>query len=177
MEGVDAERPAGARFDEERETVDRQRLPDHGRKAFPKSSLDRCGVLVGDGAGEGHVETEFVEDVWVAPAVEVLALPLGQPVRRPARQFGRVEGGSEGLELPHGLVGQGMESRLAPAGNQREEASDAVKLQLRDLGPAVPMAKVGERLVEFLQRPTLGEAKRRLNRGMETVPGGLRDEG
>ncbi len=50
-----------------------------------------------------------------------------------------------------------MESRLAPAGNQREKAADAPKHQLRDLDPAVPAAKDGERLVEFIQRPTLGE--------------------
>ena len=81
----------------------------HGATAF----LDR--------PGEGHVKAEFLEDIRIAPAQQMLALGRRQLLRLAPADVAFAQGCAERLEAGDDHGREILQRRMRPNRNQREE--------------------------------------------------------
>ena len=97
--GMDPEVGPGRVLDEKRERIDRHPLQEMIEPAVQKRL--HFGLPLGrDRTGERHVETEFVEDIGVAPRGQVGLLRQGQAAAAAALELRRIERARAGARMP-----------------------------------------------------------------------------
>ena len=126
------------------------------------------GVLLRrEAPGEGHVEAPGGEHVGVAPVEQHRILLRRETTLAAARELGGVGRDAVQVEIGHAGIGEGVEGRPGRGFAQGEEAAHVGDLERgqRERGDAG-----GQGLRVFHEGiPAMGEAHRRLERGVEAV--------
>ena len=89
-----------------RDPVDRQRLEIERGKTLMQQRDELLAPLGRGSSGEGHVETEVVHHIGVAPAIEMVDLGRRQRRRIAAGAIFCAERGAERIEIPDAVRGQ-----------------------------------------------------------------------
>src|SRR5258706_4195271 len=109
---------------EYRDPVDRKCLEADCGKTVAQHRQDRLASLGGKPARKSHVEAEFFHDIWISPAVEILALPRRQVRGISPRTILPIERRAERIEFACTIRGKPFNFGRRLSRHHRDKSAD-----------------------------------------------------
>lgn len=126
----------------------------------------RVGVQL---AGQRKVEPEIIKDVGVAPADQVVFLPVGQSRRTTTRQLIRAGGRTEAVKRRHTTRGDIVQGFCFTERTQRQKTAQPLDQQSIRRHGRQQHGQGAYGLLQTFQRFSVSEPERRFDRAMKPV--------
>lgn len=157
--------------------VDQKRCGQGGQRLF-QAILRYTQLVVTQGPGQGDVKAELVDDIGIAPALQMRVLRRRQPGGAAAGNLCFRSGRTKHVEVLHAICRQCSQMRLMADRNQCKETAQSIQLQSFQPDRGLGLGELCKGSVKVIDARAVRQSKGRLQGGMQTVfTWGLRQRG